>query len=101
MAAGPDKGAVTPMTISVSVTPGVRGCAPAVGGRTTIAKARIATRRSAGISADGFGAVGRDAELHRRISSIDRQGDTAPVRKSHVSIGIVLGKVNAQAPPTT
>src|SRR5215468_1054711 len=94
MAAGPDRGAVTPMTISVSVTPGVRGCAPTVG-------ARIATRTSASISAEGFGVVGRGAELHRRISSIDSQDDTATVRKSHASIGIALGKVNARARPTT
>src|SRR5215467_11512067 len=93
MAAGPDRGAVTPMTISVSVTPGVRGCAPTVGGRTAIARASI--------SAEGFGVVGRGAELHRRISSIDSQDDTATVRKSHASIGIALGKVNARARPTT
>src|SRR5215467_46449 len=101
MAAGPDRGAVTPMTISVSVTPGVRGCAPTVGGRAAIARARIATRTSAGISAEGFGVVGRGAELHRRISSIDSQDDTATVRKSHASLGIALGKVNARARPTT
>src|SRR5215470_6358855 len=97
MAAGPDRGAVTPMTISVSVTPGVRGCAPTVGGRTVIARARIATRTSAGILAEGFGVVGRGAELHWRISSFDSQDDTAIVRKSHASIGIALGKVNARA----
>src|SRR5262249_52047871 len=66
MAAGPDRGAVTPITISVSVTPGARDWLFAREGRTATARARIATRTSTDFSAQKIKMVGQGAALHRR-----------------------------------